>query len=306
MKTIKIMSFVLATCFCFLSFCSCSSNKTALTINSVAIDEGIFGYYLSVAANSNKYKEEKDKQAVAGKLCAEYVAGTELLKKYNIQLSPEEKVIVSSEVKTNWQLYSDFYSKYSVSKQALCSILEYEKMIDSFVETLYSANGERALSDEEIKIFFNNNYIAAKVAFTTFDDPSKESEVNEISNKFASLSGIIRAGGDFSSAIQQYPDLAEYEDTDRIISAFDSSYPNALFKKLLEIKQGDVQVVRFPRGIYLVQKTDASQFFDVYKSKCIIKMKKQQVLDEISTLAKDYKTEFNSYIAKKVMYSADV
>lgn len=306
MKAVKITSVILALCICFLSFCACSPDETALTVNSTPVSKEIYGYYLSVAVNSDKYKEEENKQEIAANLCAEYVAGTTLLEKYSVKLSAEEKVVVSSEVKTNWQLYSEFYKKHSVSKQALCRMLEYESLINALVEKLYSNGGERELNDEEVKEFFNRNYTAAKVAYTAFDSTLSESEVEEITDKFTSMASVIRAGGEFSSAVQQYPDLAEYEDTEHIISAFDTSYPDSLFEKLLESENSSVQVLRFSRGIFLIQKTDASQYFDVYKSKCIVKMRKEQVLSEIADLAESYQMELNTATVKKVMSSAGI
>ncbi|MBQ8783664.1 MAG: hypothetical protein IJZ57_07840 [Clostridia bacterium] len=306
MKTVKFTSIILALCICFLSFCACSPSHTALTVNSAPVSKGVFGYFLSVAVNSDEYREEENKQEIASRLCAEYVAGLSLLKKHSVTLSPEEKVVVSSKVKTSWQLYSDFYNKYSVSKQDLCLMLEYEALTDALTEKLYSKGGEREVNEEEVKAFFNQNYAAAKIAYTAFNRTMQESEVKDITDKFTSMASVIRAGGEFSSAIEQYPDLAEFEDTEHIISAFDTSYPDGFFKNLAGIKTSDTQVMRFSRGIYLVQKADSQQFFDIYKSKCIIKMKKEQVLSEISALAETYKIEPDSSVIKNVMSSAGV
>ena len=306
MKAVKIISVVLAMCLCFLSFCACSSNETALTVSSTPVSKEIYGYFFSVAVNSEDYKNEENKQELAGRLCAEYVAGCELIKKHGVQLSAEEKVAVSSEIKTKWQMFSSFYKKYSVSKQTFCTMLEHEKLIDVLVEKLYSQGGERELSDDEIKGFFNQNYIAAKIAFTPFDSLMTEEDVKSITEKYSSLSSIVRAGGDFSSAVQQYPDLAEYEDTEHLISAFDSSYPAEMFGEMVKMKNGEVHVLRFSRGIYLIQKADNSQFYDAYKTKCIVKMKKAEVLKELSETAESSKLEYNSAAVKSVLSSAGV
>lgn len=306
MKAIKITCVILTLCICFLSFCACSPNKAALTVNSSSVSREVFGYFLSVAQNSLKYSEEKNKKEIAAGLCAEYIAGLSLIEKYSVTLSPEEKVIVSSEVKTNWQLYSSFYEKYSVSKQALCSMLEYESLVNALVEKLYSQGGERAIDEKEVTAFFNKNYLSAKIAFTPFEKTFSKEEVESITDKFTSMSETLRAGGSFSSAMEQYPDLAEYEDVERLVSAFDSSYPEEFFKKLSGIAKNEVQVMRFQQGIYLVQKADAAQFFNQYKTKCIVKMKKEQVLNEISELAAGYEVEYNSAVVKKVMSSAGI
>ncbi len=306
MKAVKIISVILAMCFCLLSFCACSSNDTALTVDSTPVSKEIYGYFLSVAVNSEEYKEEENKRELAGRLCSEYVAGCELIKKYSVQLSAEEKVAVSSEVKTNWQFYSSYYKKYSVSKQTLCTMLEHEKLIDALTEALYSKGSERELADDEIKSYFNLNYVAARVAFTPFDETLTKEDVETVTEKYTSMATIIRAGGEFSSAIQQYPDLADYEDTEHLIASADSSYPEELFEKMAQLKIGDIQIMRFSRGIYLLQKADNTPFFDAYKSKCIVKMKKEEVLREISETAENCKLEYNSAAVKSVLSSADV
>ena len=306
MKAVKMISVALAMCFFLLSFCACSSNETALTVDSTPVSKEIYGYFLSVAVISDEYKDKKNKRELAGRLCAEYVAGCELIKKHGVQLSAEEKVAVSSEIKTRWQFYSSFYQKYSVSKQTLCAMLEHEKLIDALTEAFYSKGGERELSDDEIKSFFNSNYVAAKVAFTPFDSLMTEEDVKVITEKYTSMASTVHAGGEFSSAIQQYPDLADYEDTEHIISAFDSSYPDDLFEKMVQLKNGDAHILRFQRGIYLLQKADNSQFFEAYKSKCIVKMRKEGVLKEISEIAENCKLEYNSAAVKSVLSSADV
>ncbi len=306
MKAVRFISIVTAMCLCFLCFCSCSSSQTALTVDSIPVSKEIYGYFLSVAVNSEEYKDIENKRELAGELCAEYIAGCELIKKYDIQLSAEEKVAVSSEIKTKWQFYSSFYQKYSVSKQTLCTMLEHERLVDVLTEKLYSKGGERELSDDEIKGFFNQNYVAAKIAFTPFGSSLTEGEVKSITEKYSSMSSIVRAGGEFASAIQQYPDLADYEDAEHLISAYDSSYPAEMFEKMVQMKNGEIHVMRFSRGIYLVQKTDNGSFFDNCKSKCIVAMKKEQVKNEISETAKSFAVEYKSAVVKSVLSSAGV
>ncbi len=291
MKSLKLFCVALCLCFCFLSFFGCESNKSPVTVDSVAVDKEIYGYYLSVAENTHNYAEEKNKKEIAAELCAEYIAGSRLIDKYEVTLSPEEKVVVASEVKANWQMYSSFYEKYSVSKQTLCRMLEYESSINALVEKLYGKGGEREMPEQEIKAFFNANYVSAKIAFTPFNSEMSQQEVDDITSKYKAMAGILRNGGDFASAIEQYPDITEYEDVQHTISSFDSSYPEGFFKKVAAAAKSSAQTLRYAQGIYLVQKADASELFEVYKSDCIVKMKKDYVLGEIKAVAKEYKTE---------------
>lgn len=306
MKLKKTVSVFVAILICLLSLTSCSGDGYALTVDSAKVSDGIFGYYYSVAVNSPQYNEVQDKQALAGELCAEYVAGNELIKKYNVSLSAKDKVTVSAEVKTNWQMYSSFYEKYSVSKQTLCLILEYENLINNLVEAIYSENGVQPLSEAEVSSFFNTHYASIKVMFTPFNEEMTQQEIEDITDKYTEMGNIVRSGGEMSTAAEQYPDLAEYEDKERIISSFDTSYPDGMFEKIVTIKNGDAQVLRYNNGIYLVKKCDGSSFAELYKSECIVKMKKGQVLADIQHLAKESKVEFNNRITSKIMKAAEV
>lgn len=296
-----VLSFILV-----LSLCSCSGNSYALTVDGTQVSDEIFGYYLSVAVNSAAYGDDDDKESVAGALCAEYVASEKLIDKFGIQLSAEEKVAVSSEVKVNWQLYSSFYEKYSVSKQTLCEIMEHESLINSLITSLYSADGERALSDSEISEFFNQNYAVIKIISTDFNAEMTEETINDITKKYTSMRNIINGGGEFSSAAGQYPDLAEYEDVEHVISSFDTSFSDGMFEKILKMKTDDTQVLRYSNIIYLVQKCNADDYLDVYKEDCIVKLKKAEVLEEIRTEAESYTVDYNKRAVSKIKSKADL
>ncbi len=306
MKFTKAICIFTVACLCFLSLCSCNTEDYALTVNSVKVSKGVFGYYLSVAVNSPGFKDIHDKENLASKLCAEYVAGNKLIEKYGIELSAKEKVVVSSELKTNWQLYSSFYEKYSVSKQTLCLMLEYESLIDRLVETVYSETGDKPLENEEILSFFNSHYAVAKVMFTPFTAEMTQDDIKAITDKYTAMANAVRAGGDFSSAAQLYPDLSEYEDAEHIVSSFDSSYPKDFFKNVAQTKVGETHTLRYKNGIYLVKKSDSSPFFELYKSECIVKMKKSEVLSELQHTAQNSNIEFNTRIISQIMRTAEV
>ncbi len=301
----KILSVVLSIIF-VLSLCACNAQSYALSVDGTRVSDEIYGYYLSVAVNSSQYSKKFDKEQLAGELCAEYIAAKRLIEQYGIQLSAEEKVVVSQEVKVNWQLYSSFYEKYSVSKQTLCEVTEHEKLVDSLVKHIYGAGGEKALSDDDILKFFNQNYAVIKIISTDFTIDMDDAQIQDITDKFTSMRNTIRTGGDFSSAAQQYPDLAEYEDVEHVISSSDSSYPDGMFKKILELKQGDTQVLRYSRGIYLIQKANAADYFDVYKNDCILKLKKAEILGAIKADAETYTLDFNNSVVSKINSKADI
>ncbi len=291
MKAMRLVAAAAAVCIMLLCLSSCKGESVALYVDSTSVNEEIFGYYLSVAENDSAYAEHGNKNELAQQLCAEYVTGLDMIEKYSVELSAKDKVAVSSRLKANWQMYSDFYEKYSVSKQTLCEIFEYEALIDLLTSKLYGAGGERETAENELKAYFSENYVAVKMAYTSFGKDADEKTVEEITDKYSAMADIIRAGGSFSSALEQYPDLADYEDSVKIINSADPAYPEEFFEKVHSHKNGDIQIMRYPRGIFLIQNADSSESFELYKSECIIKMKKALVLDEIVSAAQECKIE---------------
>ncbi len=295
----KLISLVLVFIF-MVSLCSCGETATAMYINGTDIDAEVYGYYLSVVTNSPEYNETEDKDKAVSSLCAGYVAAKEIIKNYNIKLSAKDKVNVSSDIKVQWQLYSSFYKKYGVSKQTLCRMLEHEKLIDSLVISLYGEGGERAVKNNDVLSFFKQHYAIIKLITTDFRPGMEDSEIKTITDKYTSMRNLIKGGGDFASAAQQYPELVKYEDVEHIISSFDTSYPSGMLTKVLQMKNGDTQVLRYSNGIYLVQKKEATSYYNVYKDDCIIKMKKADILKEIEEAAKNYTWNYNRNIISKI------
>lgn len=310
-KTTAVLTAVLIL---VLTLGGCSRKSYALEIDGNNIDEGIYGYYLSVAQNDPAYKNEKDKSAVAASLCAEYVAGHKLIGEYGAALSAEEKVAAASQVKGMWQEFSGFYKRYSVSKQALSEIVEFDKLIDNLTVKLYGDGGENSVGIESVENYFYSNYVAVKIISADFKDDSGEafnqSQVDEITEKFTDMRNLIKSGADMQSAAEKLLDVADYDDKIVLIRSDDSSYPDGMFSKILSLTAGSVQVFRYERGIYLIQKFDMSadkaSYFDLYKNECLILMKKEDTKKEISAIAQNYKLIYNDKVMSKIESSADL
>lgn len=289
----KIVSFILASALLLLSLNACAFSRFSLKINGMSIDKGIFRYYLAAAENDKSYSDEKDKEKVALELCKEYAAGCELIKKYNVSLSAEEKVKVSSDTKAQWLYFKSFYEKYSVSKQALNKIIEHKKLVEDIVIRLYSPDGEKGLSQKEIKDFFDKNYIAAQIISTAFTD---ESDIEKITEDFTDMRNTVRSGESMESAAQKYPEIAEYEGESSVIASFDTSYPDGLFESVSAMRKDDAQVYKYHDIIYLIHRlgdAESNSYFSLYSKDCIVRMKKSEVEKMINTIAQSYKMVYN-------------
>ncbi len=296
----KILSLLLVVSVIAIYLCACSPRGFSLKINNVNVDEEIYNYYLSAVENDKAYTDSKDKKAAAIELCKKYVAGCELIDKYEIALTAEEKVTVSGRVKAKWLYFKDFYKRYSVSKQTLVEMLEYEQLTDDIVVKLYSEGGEKALTQKEIKAYYDNNYIAAQVISADLIDqsgkPVEKKISDEITEKFTDMRNIVRRGASMESAAQKYPEIAEYDGGTSIISSFDTAYPEGLFEKLSDIQKGKSQAFKYHNIIYLINRLDDSAdktYFPLYTKECIIGMKKTDIEKMINALAESYDIVYN-------------
>ena len=283
-----------------LSLCTCSSGRFSLKINKTAVPREVFNYYLSVAQNDEQYIDEKDKEKTALELCKKYVAENELIKKYGVTLSAEEKVSAAADTKAKWLYYSGFYGDNSVSKQTLNLMLEHEKLVDDAIIASCSSDSEAPLPEEDVKKYFNENYAAVQVIYAELLDENGEVDdektVNGIVDDFKEMRNTVRNGEKMESAAQKYPEVARYDGKTTVISAFDTSYPAGLFKNIAELKNGETQAYKYSRIIYLVHRVDSAEeeaYYSLYSKECIVRMRKTEFEKSVNTIAQKYEMVYN-------------
>ena len=130
-----------------------------------------------------------------------------------------------------------------------------------------------------------------------------EAEVEEITKKFTNMRNSVRSGAEMSSVAEQYIDLVDYDDKVKFLRSDDTEYPSGMFEKISEIQTGSVQVFRYERGIYLIQKIDMksspSEYFDVYKNECLLSLKRDEMKKEINTIAQNQELVYNHKVTDK-------
>lgn len=283
------------------ALCSCSSDKFSLVVNNQSVPHEVYNYFLSKAKNDKTYKDAKDKSKVALELCKKYAVENAFIKKYEVSLTAEERVSVAADTKAQWQLFGGFYEKNNVSKQTLNTILEHQQLVDDTIIRIYSYVGEKAVSEKDVKKFYNKNYIAIEIVSADFTDengnPVNKEKENEITEAFKEMRNSVRGGESTESVAQRYPEIADYSGEASIITSFDTSYPDGLFKKVSELDKGGAQVYKYNRSIYLIHRlteSDNDRFFTLYSKDVIIKMKKSEFEKTVNTIAEKSKVVYNN------------
>ena len=305
MKIKTAICILLVNILCFLSLCSCSSSGKSypLTIGDVDISAEVYNYYLAEVKNDSvKHVDVEDQEQRAAEECREFVACNELIYKYGITLSPEEKVAASEKIRGMWQYYSDFYRFHNISKQTLTDMIEYEMLVDNLTCSAVLTGMSRDDALKRANDYFNKNYVCVSLIYSPFTDKKgavlKESEQKKLTDKFTDMRNIVRRGSTMAFAASKYPDIAEYDETKtNIISAYDSGYPKGMFENVMKMENGAAQVFKFNDGIYLIRKLDITDpeqnYFERYKKECMLALFSTNTFDAINTLAQSYKIVYN-------------
>ena len=192
----KFKSFVavllcLAAVFCTAG-CS-ASKKSALNISGAQIDYETFLYYFDqVHAFPEKYELAADatnEQMIdaAIELCCEYVAVNTKLSEYGLTLSASEKRSASNNLEDLWHVFSGYYEKLGVSKQTLMKIETADTSRNRLFYYIYDEGGEKAVSEDDIKKYYNENYISfrAITGYLTTTDANGDTVVMTADQKAA-------------------------------------------------------------------------------------------------------------------------
>ncbi len=305
MKIKTFISVFLTAVFCVLALCSCSgkADDYPLTVGDVKISREVYNYYLAEVQNDKtNYSDAQSAEQIAAELCRKFKAGNELIYKYGVTLSPEEKVIASARIKGIWQYNSQFYKSNSVSKQTVSDMVEYQMLIENLTSSAVLTGLSYQDAEKRAKTYFNKNYVAVSLIYSPFTDKKgnalKESEQKKITNRFIEMRNLVRHGSSMAFVAAQNPDIAEYdENKTEIISADDKGYPEGMFSTVAEMKNGAAQVYKSSDGVYLIRKVDIndkeSGFFERYKKECILKLLGQNTEKAINALAESYKIVYN-------------
>lgn len=83
-------------------------------------------------------------------------------KELDVTLTDDEKKTLQSSVDNTWDSYGETYEKMGVSKDSLKYYNEYSKLTNKLFEKIYGAGGSSALTDAEVKEYFEKNYVSFK------------------------------------------------------------------------------------------------------------------------------------------------
>lgn len=116
----------------------------------------------------------------AKKLTVRYVQIDKLFEEKGFTLTEEDNASIESNVEYMWQYMSEYYEQMGISKDSYTKAMEYSMKEEDLFLDMYGTEGEKAVSDDEIKTYYGENYLKVNVVtYSTVNDETGEAMTDE-------------------------------------------------------------------------------------------------------------------------------
>lgn len=279
----KAFCILLALLVCLSAFSACAG-KAQVYVNGMPIGDGIFAYFSDAAKQALPAASAEEQTAEAHRQIASYVAVNSAFTERGLTLSTAEKAAVSQTVNNLWRLFGDYYANRGVTKQDLLLVETSKAYKDAVMAAYYAPDGEEPVSEETLKTYFNENYIAFKSItgfLTTADDSGNvvalsEAEKQNLTGLFEKTAEKINNG---SSIEEQAPNIENTTaNTETVVMHRDNpKYPAGFFSQVAALEDGKAQAFSIGEYIFLVQREDLANaernLFAAYRTDCLRTLK---------------------------------
>ncbi|MGN0555361.1 MAG: hypothetical protein ACI4LI_05630 [Candidatus Fimenecus sp.] len=279
----KAICMILAGVLCLLSLCACTRRAT-VSVNGTPIGEGVAAYFIDAARQALPDATEEERTAEAHRQIAEYVAINSAFSERNLALTTAEKAAVSQSVNNLWRLFGAYYTDLGVTKQDLLLVEISKAYKDAVMADYYAPDGDEPVSEETLKAYFNENYVAFKSVtgfLTTADDSGNavalsDADKQSLTARFEKSAAAINGG----SSVEEQASAIENTtaNTETVVVHRDNpNYPDGFFEQVAGIENGTAKAFVLGEYIFLIQRediTDADRnLFATYRTDCLRTLK---------------------------------
>ena len=289
----KIISLLIAILTLTLVLTSCSG-PAKVKVNGVKIDNEIYTYFENTLPKdeNGEVSEDAIKNAIS-----RYVTINSEFQNRGLSIDSEVKGALSTSVNNLWHLYGSYYNEIGVSKQTIYKI-ELSKEYESALLADYCKN----VSDEDIKAYFKENYIAIRFVtgylFNVNDTGTSvamtDEQKNSVIASYKSVVELINAGTLIEEAVVSLGEDTEVHST--LINAFsDGTFPQGFFTEVKKIEAGKTATITIDDYVFLVQKIDVFDktygYYENNRTACLKAMKGDEFSKVIDNWSKNYIAE---------------
>ncbi len=292
----KLISLILVAIM-VLSLASCTISK--VKVNGTKIDNEIYTYFELLAEKGED--GEASENAILNEI-SRYVAINSEFHNRGLALDSNIKAEVSAHVNDLWHLYGSFYEENGISKQTIYKIELSSAYKDVLLTDYYAEDGDKPVTEEEIKKYFEDNYAAIRYVtgylFNVDDNgistAMSTAEKDKITNSFKSVAEMVSEGSSVEEAVGSLGENTEVRDT--VINAFsDGTFPEGFWNAVKGVEKGKTEVIAVGDYIFLVNRVDIFSeeygYYNTYRTDCLKKMKGEEFSAVVDTWAENYKAE---------------
>lgn len=291
----KTVSLFLAVTLIMLLFSSCNG-PAKIKVNGVKIDNEIYTYFEDRldGSISKAEKEESIKKSIA-----RYVAINSEFNNRGLSLSSSEKTALSSTVNNLWHYFGTHYDEIGVSKQTLFNIETSNAYENALLNFYYSENGVEPISEDSIKAYFNENYVAVRLVagylFNVDENganvPMTDDQKSKVVDSFNSVATMVNGGTSLEEAIISLGESTEIRDS-LVNSSDNSTLPDGFFDAAKAIETNKAAAVSLGDYIFLVQRIDVFNeefdYYSTYRTDCLKKMKGEEFSKIVDSWTENY------------------
>lgn len=293
---------IAALCF-VLTALLCSCEKYApVTVNSQKIGKGVYAYMVDRAAAENPDASDSEKQSAADRSLLRYVAVNSEFQARGLSLDAAEKNSVAESIDSYWHTFSQYYEKLGVTRQDIYKI-ELNKAYElKLMINYYSDGGDKPVSDESLKQYFSDNFVAFRTVtgfLTTVDENNEAVKMTDeqkqaLINSFGSVASDVNdSGAALLTASSQLQNVTATEDI--MVISKDNSYPDGFYDKIRELENGKAAAFVIGDYIFCAQRyeilSDEYGLFAKYRTDCFKALKGEEFSSVIDSWTKAYSVE---------------
>lgn len=293
---------VVALCFVLTALLCACTNYAPVSVNRQRVSKGIYAYFTDRAKAENPDADEKTVLSAAQDKLRRYVAVNSEFAAEGLKLDASDKKSLADSVDAYWHLYSDYYTKLGVTRQDYYNSqlsLAYEKAL---LVNYYSADGKKPVSDDELKTYFSENFVAFRTVtgfLTTVDEDNNavsmsEAQKQSITDTFNSIAADVNENGtallDASAQLQNVT-LTE----DIVVISATNGYPDGFYEKLKGTESGKASAFVIGDYIFCAQRyeilSDEYGLFPKYRTDCLRALKGEEFDSVVESWASAYNVE---------------
>ncbi len=276
---------VAALCFVLTALlCSCVPKYAPVTVSSQKIGYGVYAYCVNRAEAENLEADAATRTAAAESKLREYVAVNTEFANRGLKLDAADKISVADRVDSVWHTFSEYYEGIGITRQDIYKIELNRAYRQALMLNYYSDKGESPVSDETLKQYFSDNFVAFRTVtgfLTTVDEDNNAvsmtaEQKQAMINSFNSVaSDVNNNGAALLTAGAELQNVTVTEDI--IVISKENPYPDGFYEKIKELENGKASAFVIGDYIFCAERyeilSDENNLFTKYRTNCLSALK---------------------------------